>query len=353
MTTTPSPAFATEPAAFTPAWLTDAMRAGGLAGGVARVLDVQPVGTGQMASCYRITVEPTGDAPASFVAKVPAPGANEMSAHGYRNELDFYRLLAPLVRARMPRCYYGAIDESGMQFVLLLEDLAPAEQGDQIAGCGATEADAAVRNLADAHGPLWNHPALDEFAGPSVGSDPEMLVHYLTWGTDEFVGRYEDRLAPSHVDVLRAFSGLARGFRTNQPAPRSVQHGDYRLDNLLFREDAGPPTCAVVDWQTASVGAPGHDLAYFVATGLSVDDRRAHERALVESYGRQLRTHGVDRTDDELWEDYRFGQGHGVIISVLGAVTAARTDRGDDMFMVMIERVCTAIEDLDALALYA
>jgi aminoglycoside/choline kinase family phosphotransferase len=287
------------------------------------------------------------------VAKVPAPGANEMSANGYRNELDFYRLLAPLVRARLPRCYYGAIDETGLPFVLLLEDLAPAVQGDQIPGCDVAEADAAVRNLADAHGPLWDHPALESFGSSSATSDPGLLVQYLSWGTDEFVKRYEDRLPSSHVHVLRSFCDLSRGFRANQPAHRSVQHGDYRLDNLLFRREVGETTCAVVDWQTACVGAPGHDLAYFVATGLTIENRRAHERALVASYGERLRTHAVARTDDQLWQDYRFGQGHGVIISVLGAVVAERTDRGDDMFMAMTERVCTAIEDLGSLELYA
>ena len=352
MTTHPSPAYARTPDEFTAEWLTDALRAGGSAGGVSRVLAVEPVGTGQMASCYRITVEPTGDAPATLVAKVPAPGANEMSANGYRNELDFYRLLAPLVRARIPRCYYGAIDGSGMAFVLLLEDLAPAVQGDQIAGCDVAEAHAAVRNLADAHGPLWNHPVLETFGSSATAFDPEILVQYLAWGTDEFIGRYEDRLDPEHTEVLRSFCASVRGFRMNQPEARSVQHGDYRLDNLLFRLDDGISSCAVVDWQTAAVGAPVHDLSYFVATGLRVEDRRAHEKGLVAAYGEQLRTHGVDRTDDELWRDYCFGQGHGVIISVLGAVVAARTDRGDDMFMAMTERVCAAILDLDALALY-
>lgn len=62
----------------------------------------------------------------------------------------------------------------------------------------------------------------------------------------------------------------------------------------------------------------------------------------VEAYGQRLRTHGVDRDDAELWDDYRFGLGHGVTITVLG----------DDTFLAMASRVCAAIRDHDALALY-
>ena len=131
-------------------------------------------------------------------------------------------------------------------------------------------------------------------------------------------------------------------------------HGDYRLDNRLYRED--PAECITVDWQTAGVGVGvgvgGNDLAYFISTGLDPQLRRGAERELVEAYGQRLRNHVVNRDDAELWDDYRFGLGHGVTVTVLGAVVASRTERGDDMFMVMASRVCSAIRDHDALALY-
>ena len=47
-----------------------------------------------------------------------------------------------------------------------------------------------------------------------------------------------------------------------------------------------------------------------------------------------------------------FAVGHGVVITVLGAVVAPRTPRGDDMFMAMTERVCAALDDLETLSLY-
>jgi hypothetical protein len=352
VTAAPTPSIVTAPEELTATWLTDALRSGGIDGAVARVVDVRPVGTGQMASCYRVTLEPIGDAPPSVIVKVPTAGASDSAAISYRNEVNFYRMLAPHVLARLPRCYYTDITSTGLPFVLVLEDLAPAAQGDQILGCGPDEARAAVRNLADVQGPLWEHPALDAFGAAGAANDPELLVGYMAWGTNEFIGRYEERLAAREVELLKAFGDVVRGFRANQPAPSSVQHGDYRLDNLLFGADDGGPTCAVVDWQTSCVGAPLHDLAFFITTGLTTDDRREHERDLVGVYGHRLEQHGIERSHYELWHDYRFGVGHGVIITVLGAVVAPRTPRGDDMFMAMTQRVCAALDDLDSLSLY-
>jgi aminoglycoside/choline kinase family phosphotransferase len=348
----PEPTIATAPEELSANWLTAALRTGGLHGTVRRVVDVRTVGTGQMATCYRITVESDGDVPPSLIAKVPTPSASEMSATAYRNEINFYRHLAPYVRARVPHCHYAEIAAGGLPFVLLLEDLAPAAQGDQIAGCSVDDAVAAVANLADVHGPLWGHPAIDAFAAAAGPTDPGLLLQFLSWGTDEFLQRYDGRVAAPHERVLREFCEVATGFRAGQPEAGSVQHGDYRLDNLLFGRGDDGTTCAVVDWQTACVGPPLHDLAFFVSTGLPTELRRTPERSLVETYARRLREHGVDRRGADLWDDYRFGQGHGVVITVLGAIAAPRTPRGDDMFMAMADRVCTAIDDLDVLALY-
>jgi aminoglycoside phosphotransferase (APT) family kinase protein len=48
------------------------------------------------------------------------------------------------------------------------------------------------------------------------------------------------------------------------PPPPSVMHGDYHLDNTLFRRDA-PRLAAVIDWELASIGNPYADLALMLA----------------------------------------------------------------------------------------
>ena len=48
------------------------------------------------------------------------------------------------------------------------------------------------------------------------------------------------------------------------PPPPTVMHGDYHLDNTLFRRDT-PRLAAVIDWELASIGNPYADLALMLA----------------------------------------------------------------------------------------
>ena len=59
----------------------------------------------------------------------------------------------------------------------------------------------------------------------------------------------------------------------------------------------------------------------------------------------------TDHPIEECWEDYRFGQFQGPLITVLGAMHVEQTERGDDMFMAMISRAGQAIRDLGSLQL--
>ncbi len=128
-------------------------------------------------------------------------------------------------------------------------------------------------------------------------------------------------------------------------------HGDYRLDNLLFATPAGGPPCTAVDWQLVAVGLPARDLGFFLGTGLPHDERARHERDLVAAYHHTLVAHGVDGySPEECWDDYRTGLFQGPLITVLGAMYATRTERGDEMFVTMTDRCCRAIRDADALA---
>jgi aminoglycoside phosphotransferase (APT) family kinase protein len=48
------------------------------------------------------------------------------------------------------------------------------------------------------------------------------------------------------------------------PPPPCVMHGDFHLDNTLFRRDV-PRLAAVIDWELASIGNPYADLALMLA----------------------------------------------------------------------------------------
>ena len=52
--------------------------------------------------------------------------------------------------------------------------------------------------------------------------------------------------------------------RLPPPPPPAVMHGDYHLDNTLFRR-AAPQLAVIIDWELASIGNPYADLALMLA----------------------------------------------------------------------------------------
>jgi hypothetical protein len=327
-----------------------------LSTGVAAV-SVAPIGTGQTGSSYRLEVtyaEPS-DLPATFVAKLPAEdrSVRERVAFGYRAEVAFYETVATTLAVPLPACYFSAISDDAQRFVLLLSDLHPAVQGDQIAGCTPDAARAAVVALAGLHGPRWRDPKWTEF-GATVMPKPDAasaagFADLARMASDMFVERLGYRMLDQSRETLRAYPDFVARWMMLHPDRFSLLHGDYRLDNLMFAPDG---SVTVVDWQTISVGLPARDLAYFLSTSLPPSDRLAHERDLVATYHVELLQYGVtDYTGDDCWRDYCLGMLHSPFIATLGAAFSTTTERGDAMTLVMLERACAAIRELGTLAL--
>jgi len=336
---------------LTPAWMAQAL------GARSEITDLgfSPVGTGQMADSFRVQLVGSHAVPASVIVKMHAADdvARLAGAGGsYRSEIGFYTDIASTVSIRTPQCLYAAgPDESG-RFVLVLEDMAPAQQGDQLAGCSIEQARDAVINLAGLHGPRWCDSSLAHLSWLRRVSPVEAsyFEEMLATRTEEFIEYYADRLSGADREVLRAFAPRCGSWLMDRPERYTLVHGDYRLDNLLFGSPHGGVSIAAVDWQTLEVGNPGRDLAYFLGNSLMPADRRAHEQNLVHAYHDALLSYEVtDYTLTECMNDYRFGQFQGPLITVLAAVGLAHTQRGDDMFIAMCSRAWEAIRDLESL----
>ena len=338
----------------TPEWVSAVLAQKGIAANVSRVI-AEPVGNGQMGSCYRLSIAyGAGDGPDRLIVKLPATDAASRAAGrlGYRCETTFYRTVADRLHLDIPRCYFAAMNDCGDGFTLVLEDLAPAEAGDQIAGCSLDQARAAAVNVAGLHAPTWNDPSLRELDWliPDLAAYPEVAAAFLVDATTQFLDRYT--VTPETAATLRRFADRFVDWATGRPEPFAMLHSDYRLDNLLFAQCDAPRPVVAVDWQVVTVGSPLRDVAFLVATGLSTTSRRAGEKKIVEAYHRRLVALGVDGySPEQCWEDYRYGLFQGPLITVLGAFVAQPTTRGDRMFPIMAERSSTAIIDLDAMSL--
>jgi hypothetical protein len=351
----------TETVALTSAWLTDALAP---LLGHARVLEVAcaPVGTGQMSDCVRLT--PTYDgptrAPESLIAKLPAADptsrATAAALRNYEIEVSFYRQLAPQLPVRAPRCYHAHLDATGTDFVLLLEDVAPARQGDQLGGCSIDQAAVAVEELPKLHAPRWGDAGLTGLDW--LHRDPGEAVAFtsqLVAGLFEgFCDRYAARVDADIMALGERLMAKLPSYLGDRRGPWTVAHGDFRLDNLLFGTDDGGPPVVVVDWQTVTHGPGVGDLSYFLGAGLLTEDRRRHERELVRAYHDALGAAGVDGLGwDECWTQYRRYTFGGVIMAIAASMLVEQTDRGDDMFVTMAQRHGRHAIDLEAEQLIA
>lgn len=315
------------------------------------------IGTGQTGACYRLTLD-ADRGPRSVLAKV---AAGELEARtrvsgGYAAEVGFYAELVDSLDVRAPKCWYAAISEDRLRFTLLLEDLAPRVQGVQAEGCTLAGAQAAIRNLAGLHAPRWNDPSLHEFTF-LLKTSGRQRVEFLTGITQsaarEFVQRYGAALGTANVATVEAAASVIGDWLdASSQQPFTLLHGDYRLDNLMFGDD--PDDVVAVDWQTASVGPPARDLAYFAGTCLEVVQRREVERDLVELYHQELLRRGVAGYDfEQCFLDYRKGQLQAILITCVGAIFATRDRSADSdrMFLAMANRAAAAIRDLGSLEL--
>jgi hypothetical protein len=355
--------FPRSPDQITARWLDEALRAAGVLRR-GRVADLAPaiVGTGQMGTSVRYGIGYDGDAtgaPRSVVCKFassdPTSRSTGLTLRTYEVEVAFYRDVARTVGMRTPACHFADIDLATGEFVLVLEDLAPCVPGDQLAGCTVDQAALAMDELAKLHAPRWNDPALagvewlNRNATDEAHAFSEVFLPQLLPG---FLERYAARLTTQDVRLAELLMTRIARFVRDRPGPRAVQHGDYRLDNMLFGTAEGGYPLAVVDWQTVVWGPPAFDASYFLGAGLQVDDRRRAERELLRRYHEGLRAGGVTGYAwDELWRDYRRYAFGGFLMAIGASMMVAQTERGDEMFMTMIRRHGAQIADLDAAAL--
>jgi len=334
---------------LTAQWLTAAL-AGRLGGAAVTAVEVRPVGTGQVSDSLRLTLtyDRPVDLPATFVAKVPSASEASRAAarmvRTYEIEASFYAHIAPGLSAHIPACYHVAYDPEPDHYVVLLEDLSPARQGDQLAGISVAEAAAAIDELAVVHAAHWGDPALAGLpwlnrSTPEAVAFTADIVSSLHPG---FAERYGDRLDAQTRDLIGRFIPRLGAYLSHRDGDWTLTHGDFRADNLLF----GGTRVAVLDWQTCGYGPGLADLAYLLASSLRADDRRAHDDELTRRYHQALISHGVELSWDDCWTAYRRYAFGGVAMTVGASMLVERTERGDDMFAAMATRHATHALDL-------
>ncbi|WP_459158078.1 phosphotransferase [Salinifilum ghardaiensis] len=315
------------------------------------LVSARPIGTGQMGRCYRATLRTGSGGAESVVVKFASADESSRSLGVdlsiYHREIAFYRDLGGELEGIAPRCHFAEYDEGDGAFTLVLEDVAGAGQGDHIAGCSVGTARMVLRTLAHLQVPALRDPSLPEreYLRPTSRQvDPDRMDALF----QRFRERYHERVAPEHLEVCEFVMRAAHAWTPEADTPMGLVHGDYRLDNLLLREH----DCRVIDWQTVGWGPLLSDAAFFLGGCLDVDERRAHEEELVRAYHDELVRCGVRDLDwERCWQEYRRWCFRGLIFTIGGPLAVERTERGDELFRVWLERNAQQLIDLDVPAL--
>ena len=132
-----------------------------------KINSISPIGTGQMAESYRVKFsQESGEKIESVVVKVPSQNENSRSASRttrcYELETSFYSSLRKSLKVDTPKCFHVWYDAPSDDFVLVLEDIKDANQGDQITGATVEQAAPAINQPVNPHDPMWGSEKLHQ-----------------------------------------------------------------------------------------------------------------------------------------------------------------------------------------------
>ncbi|MDE0142861.1 MAG: phosphotransferase [Caldilineaceae bacterium] len=353
---------------ITAEWMRAALTAGGaLAGGAAAAAEVAGVEVEQLSEVRnalgnlyrcRLTAGDGGAAePGSVIVKLPGTDAlalrfaRWMSLH--RREYVFYRDMAGKGHVRTPALFYGGFDERSHDFVLVLEDLGGMEAVPQSAGMDAARARAAVGAAAALHGRFWeanDDPALAKCGAFLTTRESRIMQTVYLLTLPAALERFGDLFSARTRRLAEAFGfGICAHFATVSAGPKTVVHGDFRADNMLFG-DAEPP--AVIDWQGCGMGCGMYDVAFLLATSVTSEVRRGVEREALEEYHAAVVGAGARGYSREAcWHSYRQNMLGTLMPMVIGCGALEMSDpKLVRQTRELLGRTLTAIEELDSWA---
>lgn len=329
-------------------------------------ISVNALGTGQMSEAYRVTLDYENNSgqqlPSTFVVKIQSDNESSRQigkAGFYLREVKFYQSYSEHLNGIVPKCYYAAIDDTSQSFTLVLEDMSPAEQGDQLQGCNLEEAKVVITSLAKVHALTWGDSKLDNLywlADTSASRSKEWIYNLngnlfkTRW--EQFCVRFNGKLNDDDFLIGKQLVQNFDRYMTGTTSEMCLAHGDLRSDNLLFYTTNELTKATIVDWQVAGLAPGAKDLAYFMGTSLPTELRRKHEEQLLQLYLTTLKSLGISNYSlDQLHNDYRFYSFSGFVMAVAASMEVEQTERGDDMFMKMLSLPCELIRDSNALTL--
>lgn len=340
-------------------WITSALReTGTISSSAVTGFDYEIIGEGvgvlgQLARVRLRFDSPEEGAPASLVGKFPASVQENRDLANlfrfYEREVRFYERIAEEVELRTPKRYYSHFDEETNDFVLLMEDMAPALCGNQVEGCPREAAATTILNMAPFHATWWDKVDTPHLDWIPYANDP--IQHFAESsyndGWENFTRNFGDRLPPRAMAIAERFrTKIIAMENALANSPITIAHGDLRYDNLFFGADG---EMGVADWQIIVRARGTYDVAYFMSQSVDSADRKASEMDIVRSYHETLVEHGVKGYGfDQCFDDYRSAAMFCLVYPVVsGGNLDLANERGVALVTAMLDRSVATILDLD------
>jgi hypothetical protein len=309
----------------------------------------EPIGHGNMSETVRVELTydgEAGDAPRSVVCKFHARDEHRMEMAArfgpYRREADSYALLGAQPPLHVPRMYHARVSPDDRQSNLVFEDLSAfCEPGDQLTGCGIAEARAVMAELSGLHRRFWSAPELLTMPWTAARSDLPAL------GAAILHQRYTGLLSGEEFEIIDTSLPLIAEWLATAPRTVTFTHGDPRVDNIMFdRRDPAAVRAYFIDWQGARTSDAQSDVAYFLSSSISPEDRRACERELVIAHAAAIAEVDPSYTPEAAFAAYRRNIVSGLHMTLVATcVIPFSTPHVEKLLTALAHRNCAAIRD--------
>jgi len=301
--------------------------------------------------------------PATLFAKSSARFLNRLLLGLSRTveiESMAYRHIRPQLRLEAPLCYHSAYDLRSGRQILLLEDLVATKNArfcTPRTRIDRGQAEQMMSILAELHGRFLGENDLQ-------GTYPYLKTcrQWFEDGHERFgLRKYHDKamqvaaqVIPSDIQARghQIWPAQIQSLSVHDLEPKTLVHCDVHLGNWYITGEGRMGLC---DWQCVSIGSWSRDFAYAVSAALTVEDRRAWDRDLLQCYLDELqRVSGRKIEFNHAWLRYRQQLPASLL---MWTPTLCHSPIMPDMqppeiSLEMIKRITTAMSDLDALAAF-
>jgi hypothetical protein len=351
------------PYAVTPEWLT-AVLCGKVPGAAVKDVEINAASAGtherhRLKVSYNEEGRRAGLPVSIFTKSLPSIVTRMIGGFNgtARVEGSFFTQIRPQLEIEAPLCYHSAYDRNTYAAIHLLEDLVATKSAtfcNYKTYVTRAMADEMIDLLAALHGRFYGDPTLAERY--------RWLASYSRWftigaekmGTEYYTRKAFDAAAhviPPKVMARRedVWPATMRSLALHDSEPQGLIHSDVHIGNW-YRTGAGE--MGLCDWQCLSRGHWSRDFAYAVTASLTPDDRRNWERDLLARYiERFTEKTGVKPDFDVSFQRYRQQIVHAL---AMWTITLCHSPllpnmQPEDTTITMIERMTTAMSDLDAL----